>query len=172
MRAISHSVGRMGGKNLPDDVVTVQQLLVQAPVAQGGTVPRLEIDGLCGPKTIEAIQKFQLHHFGWKGADGRVDPGGPTLIKLNEFDKSTGPTPVTATTRMRCSHGGLVQGTSLRGTQVLTTSDKFSVTGCPLPGSPCARVVWPGPPGRALKVGDIGQSFNGSNLPQGFVVFG
>jgi hypothetical protein len=44
------------------------------------------VDGKCGTKTKKAIQLFQLHHFGWSGADGRVDPGQQTLAKLNEFD--------------------------------------------------------------------------------------
>jgi hypothetical protein len=171
-RSIFGSVGRMGGKNSPVDVVTVQQLLFQVPPTQGGTAPPVEIDGLCGPKTIGAIQKFQLHHFGWGGADGRVDPGGPTLAKLNEFDlKPTAPTPVTSRTPMVCIHGGAVSAKSLRGTPVLTTSDQFSIQGCIFAGSPCVRVVWNGPPGRALKVGDFGQSVNAFNRPQGIVTF-
>jgi hypothetical protein len=161
----------MGGKNHPDDVVTVQQLLNQVPPHQGGLPKPLDVDGLCGPKTIDAIQKFQLHHFGWKGADGRVDPGGPTLAKLNEFDglKPT-PPPITTTTRLRCPHGGLITGASLRGTRVLTTSDKFTITGCNF-FSPCVKVVWPGPPGKPLAVGDIGQCLNASNVLQGLVMF-
>src|SRR4051812_45048260 len=116
-RSILGSVGRMGGKNSPDDVVTVQQLLFQVPLNQGATTPAVEIDGLCGPKTIGAIQKFQLHHFGWGGADGRVNPGGPTLAKLNVFDlKPTAPTPATVRTPMVCIHGGTVSAKSLRGT--------------------------------------------------------
>jgi hypothetical protein len=53
---------------------------------QGGPQPLLEVDGICGKKTRSAIQRFQLHHFGWSGADGRVDPHQQTLAKLNEFD--------------------------------------------------------------------------------------
>jgi len=85
-RSIFLSVG-MGGKNLPDDTLTVQQLLNKVPGFEGGPVPILAEDSKCGPLTKGAIQKFQLKHFGWKGADGRVDPDGPTLAKLNEFDK-------------------------------------------------------------------------------------
>lgn len=86
-RQISASVGRMGGRNLPDDVRTVQELLNEVPATSGGPAPPLVPDSLCGPKTIGAIQTFQLHHFGFSGADGRVDPGGRTLAKLNEFDR-------------------------------------------------------------------------------------
>ena len=85
-RTISASVGRMGGVNRPPDVKTVQELLNQVPVSDGGPRTPLIENGLCGQDTIDAIQKFQLHHFGWRGADGRVDPGGPTLRKLNEYD--------------------------------------------------------------------------------------
>jgi hypothetical protein len=87
-RNISASVGRLGGVNRPLDVRTVQELLNEVPLASGGTLPRLDPDEICGPKTIRAIQKFQLHHFGFKGADGRVDPGQRTLAKLNEFDQT------------------------------------------------------------------------------------
>jgi hypothetical protein len=90
-RSISFSVGAMGGKNLPGDTRTVQELLNQVPASEGGPVPKLEPDGKCGPLTKAAIQKFQIKHFGWKGADGRVDPDGPTLAKLNEFDKPLTP---------------------------------------------------------------------------------
>ncbi len=58
---------------------------------KGGPAPKLDVDGLVGPKTIGAIQKFQLHHFGFKGADGRVDPDGATLAKLNELASPVGP---------------------------------------------------------------------------------
>lgn len=85
-RSISRSVGRMGGVNLPDDVKTVQELLNQVPVASGGPMPLLAVDGICGPKTIAAIQTFQVKNFGWKIADGRVDPDGPTHALLNTFD--------------------------------------------------------------------------------------
>jgi hypothetical protein len=84
----------MGAKNLRDDTKTVQELLNNVPAAEGGPVPLLETTtGVCGQLTISAIQKFQLKHFGWKGADGRVDPDGPTLHKLNQFDKKVAPPP-------------------------------------------------------------------------------
>lgn len=83
---LTASVGRMGGVNRPDDVTKVQRLLNKVPVTEGGPKAPLAVDGLCGPKTINAIQTFQLRHFGWKGADGRVDPYGPTLAKLDEYN--------------------------------------------------------------------------------------
>ena len=87
-REIRASVGRLGGVNRPQDVRTVQELLNEVPLASGGPVPKLDQDEICGFKTIRAIQTFQLHHFGFKGADGRVDPGRRTLAKLNEFDQT------------------------------------------------------------------------------------
>ena len=43
-------------------------------------------DGLVGPKTIGAIRGFQQFHH--TGSDGRVDPNGPTLKKMNEVPKN------------------------------------------------------------------------------------
>ena len=83
-KTISASVG-IRGKNHYDDVCTVQELLNTVPYGDGGPRPKLDVDGKCGRKTEKAIQQFQLHHFGWKLADGRVDPDGPTMAKLNRF---------------------------------------------------------------------------------------
>ena len=81
---ISASVG-MRGANLATDVLTIQQALNNVPFDQGQPLPLLDEDGICGPKTKNAIQNFQLKHFGWPGADGRVDPGQQTIAKLNEL---------------------------------------------------------------------------------------
>jgi hypothetical protein len=89
-------VGR-GVKNHPEDTLKVQDALNRIPPHQGGAQPQLDPDGKAGPKTNEAIQKFQLKHFGWKGADGRVDVDGPTHRKLNELldtNPLPGPPPV------------------------------------------------------------------------------
>ncbi len=82
-RSISMSVG-VGGGNKPADVVTIQTLLNLVPPAKGGPLPVLDPDGACGPMTISAILKFQAACFG--AGDGRVDPGGQTLGKLNAYD--------------------------------------------------------------------------------------
>ena len=92
IRLITASVG-INGVNRPSDVRTVQELLNQVPVGSGGPSPPLKVDEICGPETKAAIQKFQLHHFGWAGADGRVDPNGPTHIKLHAFEKFAPPPP-------------------------------------------------------------------------------
>ncbi len=80
---ITASVGQSGA-NKADDVFDIQYGLDQVPPIDGGPEPPLKIDGLCGPKTIGAIRNFQMKHFGWQGADGRIDPGRRTLQKLNE----------------------------------------------------------------------------------------
>jgi hypothetical protein len=84
---ISAAVG-IGGKNQAADVRTVQELLNNVPTASGGPVPLLAVDGLIGPKTNAAIQRFQKAQLGW--ADGRVDPGGPTITRLGGFAKRGG----------------------------------------------------------------------------------
>lgn len=80
---ISASVGAYGA-NYSSDVVTIQKALNQVPPDNGGASPKLVIDGKCGPKTKQAIQVFQIKHFGWKGADGLIERGKQTLAQLNE----------------------------------------------------------------------------------------
>jgi hypothetical protein len=77
---IHGSVGA-GGLNRRDDATVIQQALNQVEPGQGGPDPKLKVDGWPWSKTIAAIRTFQRANLGW--ADGRVDPGGPTLAKLN-----------------------------------------------------------------------------------------
>jgi hypothetical protein len=77
---IKGSVGR-GGRNNPDDVKAIQDALNAQNAADGGPNPKLAVDGLAGPRTIAAIEKYQYRHLGW--ADGRADPDGPTIHALN-----------------------------------------------------------------------------------------
>jgi hypothetical protein len=90
-KTISASVGQMGTNRRPD-AITVQELLNKVAPEAGGPVPKLAVDGLPWTKTIAAIRKFQKEQCGFAWPDGRVDPGGKTLAKLNEFD-SSGPFP-------------------------------------------------------------------------------
>ena len=90
-KSIAASVGRMGGINPPADVRTVQELLNKVPEADGGPRVMLAVDGVCSNGTCDGIQCFQMRHFGMSGADGRVDPAGPTLKKLNEYDTPAPP---------------------------------------------------------------------------------
>lgn len=82
---IDKSVGQ-GGFNRKDDVLKIQRLLNLIAVGDGGPMPPLAEDGLVGPKTIGAIRGFQRFHH--TGSDGRVDPNGPTLKKMNEVPKN------------------------------------------------------------------------------------
>ena len=78
------SVG-LKGVNAPQDVKTIQEMLNHALPAEGGPEIELQVDGLCGSKTTNAIGSFQRHHFGWSKSDSRVDPGHRTHAKLNEI---------------------------------------------------------------------------------------
>jgi hypothetical protein len=90
---LTASVG-IRGVNRSWDVLFVQDALNNVPTSQGGPTPALVLDGLCGPKTKAAIQQFQLHHFGWRGADGLVEVGKQTHEKLNQYwKKPEGPPP-------------------------------------------------------------------------------
>jgi hypothetical protein len=93
-RTITAPVGN-GSPNRPDDVRNIQQLINNVPEQEGGLREdrKLVVDGLCGPNTKDAIAKFQVKHFGWSGADGKVEPGKQTLAKLNSFDTSVTPPP-------------------------------------------------------------------------------
>jgi len=81
---IVYSVG-IGGRNQNEDVLTIQQLLNLIPPTDGGPVVPLDEDGWIGPKTNGAILAFQK--FQKTGSDGRVDPHGPTLKRMNELQK-------------------------------------------------------------------------------------
>jgi hypothetical protein len=87
--SVSASVG-IHGANFSSDVVKIQDALNQVPPEKGGASPKLDPDCKCGPKTKNAIQSFQIKHFGWKGSDGLIEPGKQTLAKLNEILGKTG----------------------------------------------------------------------------------
>lgn len=86
-RSISGSVGA-GGVNQKNDSMTVQELLNNVAPVDGGPNPPLTVDGLPWQKTIAAIKNFQRVQVGLTNPDGRVDPNGRTLAKLNEFDEA------------------------------------------------------------------------------------
>lgn len=73
MNTISKSVGQ-GAANIPQDVVTIQQLLKNAGFDPGTA------DGKCGPKTITAILQCQRQFL--PKPDGRIDPNGATWKRL------------------------------------------------------------------------------------------
>lgn len=75
-------------RNLFPDVIAVQRGLNALLPGDRGFLKPLVEDGLCGPKTRAAIQLFQILHFGWKGADGLMEPARQTVNKLNELLKT------------------------------------------------------------------------------------
>lgn len=83
MEVLDSSVGR-GGRNRYRDVITVQNLLNDCRHALPG-LAFLDVDGDCGPGTIGAIEQFQRDILGVNAPDGRVDPNGRTLRRLNEL---------------------------------------------------------------------------------------
>jgi peptidoglycan hydrolase-like protein with peptidoglycan-binding domain len=80
---ISASVGS-GGGNRNADVRIIQELLNRVPVSRGGPAAPLDVDGLCGPFTVNAIRNFQQRN--GVLADGRVDVNGRTFQLLLTFD--------------------------------------------------------------------------------------
>jgi hypothetical protein len=78
---ITGSVGR-GGVNLPADVKVVQQLL--EPFLKQNGQPTLNGNGKVDNAMIIAISNFQTRKLHITAPDGKVDPGGRTLVALLE----------------------------------------------------------------------------------------
>lgn len=77
---LDSSVGYHGG-NSRGDVIAIQSSLNSVLPSLGGAIEVLNEDGLAGPKTQNAILRFQTH---WvKFRDSRIDPDGATLRALN-----------------------------------------------------------------------------------------
>lgn len=78
---IKLSVGKRGVNNR-DDVKVVQNLLnrwMPTPLAL------LAIDGMSGPKTVNAIERFQKASVAITHADGLIEPGKATWAVLRKF---------------------------------------------------------------------------------------
>jgi hypothetical protein len=85
-KAIHNKVGRQPARNEPDDAEIVADLLMRVSAADGG--PELVIfpapfPGMSSPSLVAAIERFQRRQMGF--SDGRVDPGGATLARLNRL---------------------------------------------------------------------------------------
>ena len=80
-KPISGPVGAGHGK--PDDIRMVQRFLNALLPAEGGPDLILAEDGICGPKTQAAINKYQKFAVGF--VDGRIDPQGKTIRTLTSF---------------------------------------------------------------------------------------
>ncbi len=85
MSKISKSVGK-GGKNEEADVKIVQELLNK--FTKLGGYSKLDEDGKVGDKTLAAIAAFQQKVVKMAHPDKLVNPGGPTIKKLNESPSS------------------------------------------------------------------------------------
>jgi len=74
-------------RNIPDDVKTIQEALNQVTLKgeAGGPLPFLVVDGIKGPKTQAAIITFQQVQVKSISADGTVEPGKQTILRLNEL---------------------------------------------------------------------------------------
>jgi hypothetical protein len=81
---ISSSVGK-GGKNKPEDVQIVQELLNDFTKMCG--FKKLDVDGQIGSKTISAIAEFQKTAVGMSKPDSRIDPNGPSFSTLTKGPK-------------------------------------------------------------------------------------
>ena len=77
MNILLASVGERG-KNLRQDVLTVQSLLKSKGYALG------LVDGVCGARTIAAIRKFQATFLAQP--DGLIEPGRTTWTRLLSTD--------------------------------------------------------------------------------------
>src|SRR5438128_919875 len=77
---IAAAVG-LNAVNNHADVAVIQRALNRVTPDTGGPIPLLAEDGISGPLTQRAIQRFQQRQFNWY--DGRVDPGQKTIERLN-----------------------------------------------------------------------------------------
>ena len=92
-KPIAGSVGK-GGTNKKADVRIVQAFLNSTPPEDGGPAFLLAEDGIIGPKTQAAIDKFQKKVL--RQPDGRIDPQGPTIKALTTFICDSTPFPPAA----------------------------------------------------------------------------
>jgi len=121
VQQINKSVGR-GGVNAPADVEKVQTLLKNKNLYSG------KVDKICGPKTIDAIVKFQSHFM--RTPDRRVDANGTTWKKLTGVLPMGAPLPAqpVATGGQKINEAGL---------QIIKESE-----GCYLTAYKCPAGVW------------------------------
>lgn len=75
---IAASVGHQGANRVADTLLVQALLNLHRRVA--GLAP-IATDGIVGPRTVAAIRDFQ-QRTRMRIADGRIDPGGPTLASL------------------------------------------------------------------------------------------
>jgi hypothetical protein len=92
-KTIASAVGR-GGLNRAADQQTIRDLLNRVLPQDGGpegVITEPIIEHRIGPQLQAAIIKFQNKNVAPVFRDGRVDPNGPTLRKLNELARTIFP---------------------------------------------------------------------------------
>lgn len=125
MVGLSGSVG-LGGVNHRPDVMAVQRLLGRAGMTPG------PIDGICGRRTIAAIERFQEGLIA--RPDGRVDVHGPTLRRLRVTGQPAGagagarPAPSGQPAAPARSTPGIQQAPAVRPTPPRPSSDAHATT--------------------------------------------
>ena len=85
-KIITNQVGRPPARNSPDDADIVTDLLLRVAAGDGGPdkpIFSAPFPGVSSPSLVSAIERFQRRQLGF--ADGRVDPGGATLARLNRL---------------------------------------------------------------------------------------
>lgn len=94
LKTIGSAVGRQPALNSVKDQQTIITLLHRILPQDGGTgtiLPPPTVNGQATRESIAAIVKFQNQNVPPKFRDGRVDPHGFTLGKLNELARSVFP---------------------------------------------------------------------------------
>jgi peptidoglycan hydrolase-like protein with peptidoglycan-binding domain len=89
---ISKPVGRGPlARNQADDVRIIQDALNRVTVkgVAGGPMPFLKVDGIIGPKTQAAIDRFQQVQL--KIFDGVIEPNKKTIVRLNQVLQTVTP---------------------------------------------------------------------------------
>ncbi len=85
-KIIANQVGRPPARNAPGDADIVTDLLMRVPARDGGPdqpIFSAPFPGVSSPSLASAIERFQRRQLGF--VDGRVDPGGATLARLNRL---------------------------------------------------------------------------------------
>jgi hypothetical protein len=91
---IGASVGSFPATNRRADQLIIRTRLNMIPPASGGPQPKVtaEIaDGRATAELVQAIKAFQNRHVEPRFRDGRIDPGGRTLRKINELTANATP---------------------------------------------------------------------------------
>lgn len=91
--AITASVGSRPAPNRLADQTAIAGLLNKVPNGLGGPrspVPAPRINGVASPQLLSAILAFQTAQMEPRFRDGRIDPGGRTLVRLNALSGTEG----------------------------------------------------------------------------------